>query len=231
MVPCALMKRKALYRVGLVVVLGVLMVSVRFEKLDDRRSQQRANQFDAEGYARDLWEKRLPAILDQAVDVQKLLPLLNTDMAAAMAQGRTLGESRVHAYLMAGRGTIVAQGKKGLALSVAEPARQPEVLLVTGAFVSGNAVRDASGLVNVSDFSDTMKFNRISFEINRIVVQEVIRPFVDEAPAVGRRVHFVAAAEVAEDATETHGFGEAIPGTPTPSHHLIKVIPIRLTLE
>ena len=225
------MKPTIVYGVGLAAVLLLLGVSVRFEKLDDRRSQLRATQFDAAGYARDLWENRLPAILDRAVDVRKLLPLLNTDMTAAVAQGQTLGESRVHAYLMQGRGTIVAQHKKGLALSVIEPASQPEILLVTGAFVSGNAVRDASGLVNVSDFSDTMKFNRISFEINKIVVRDVIRPFMESPPAVGRNVRFVGAAEVAEDATERHGFGEAIPGTPNPSHHLIKMIPIRLTLE
>jgi len=225
------MKRIVVYVVGLVALLLLLLLSVRFENLEDRRLKQRAEQFDAAEYARDLWDRRLSTVLDQAGDAGILLHLFNTDMTAAIAQGRTLGESRVHAYLLKGRGTVVSLSDKGLALSVTEPAGQPEILIVTGAFVSGNAVRDASGLVNVSDFSESMKFNRISFEINRILVQEVIGPFMADPPTIGRAVRFVGAAEVVEDATEKHDFGDSLASDVTPSHHLLKVVPIRLALE
>ena len=216
------------------VVVGGLIISLSFrcENLTERRTRQRAQQFDAERYARDLWDNRLPQILDQSIDARQLLTLLNTDMEEAMKQGRTLGESRVHAYLMQGRGTIVAKGKKGLAVSVTEPPSRPDILIATGAFVSGNAVRDASGLVDVSTFTDTMKFNRVSFEINKIVVREVLQPFVEQRPTSGQTLHFVGAAEVAEDATEKQSFGDPIhDGSLGLVHHLLKVIPIRLTIE
>jgi hypothetical protein len=76
-----------------------------------------------------------------------------------------------------------------------------------------------------------MKFNRISFEINRILVQEVIGPFMTAPPAIGQRIRFVGAAEVVEDATEKHDFGDVLAPDVTPSHHLLKVVPIRLELE
>ena len=91
--------------------LGVLLIthSVEFQDLEERRAQARALQFNAADYARDLWDSRLPGILDQGIDAQALIKLFNTDMRAAIKQGRTLGESRVHAYLIQGQGRVVAQ--------------------------------------------------------------------------------------------------------------------------
>jgi predicted lipoprotein len=153
-------------------------------------------------------------------------------MKAAIAKGRTLGESRVHAYLLGGRGRIMAVEKEGLLMSALADDANPEILLCTGAYIAGNAVRDASGLVDVSAFSDTMKFNRISAEINRIVVQEVIAPFLGRAPQVGMSVRFLGAAEVAEDATEKTPFGgRERSEEPKGPWHLLRVVPIRLEVE
>jgi predicted lipoprotein len=161
-----------------------------------------------------------------------MLRLFNTDMAAAKQQGRTLGESRVRAYLLRGSGVIVSQDSRGVALSVTGPETRPEIMIRTGLFISGNAVRDASGLVDVSAFADTMKFNRVSSEINKIVVAEVIKPFLAQSPAVGQRVSFVGAAEVAEDATEDIAFGEKRQDSSVDdSYHLLQVVPIRLMVE
>lgn len=227
------MKRFRAIRLVWLGVLALLVYhSVEFQNLEEHRAQARAQQFDAADYARDLWDNRLPGILDQAVDAQTLIELFNTDMPTAIEKGRTLGESRVHAYLLEGRGRIVAQSQKGLLLSVTEPEDHPEILLRTAAFISGNAVRDASGLVDVSSFTDTMKFNRISFEINRILVQALITPFLEKTLQVGQVVTFTGAAEVAEDATEDHAFGDRLnTGTPSGQYHLLQMVPLRLSLE
>ena len=214
--------------------LGILLIyhSVEFQDLEARRAQARAQQFNAGDYARDLWENRLPGILDQGIDAQALIKLFNTDMQDAIKQGRTLGESRVHAYLTQGQGRVIAQNKKGLLLSVTDHADHPEILLRTGSFISGNAVRDASGLVDVSAFDDTMKFNRISSEINKILVKEVIEPFLAQNPQVGQSVTFTGAAEVAEDATEDHAFGDMLDtATQTGQFHLLQLVPLRLSLD
>lgn len=214
--------------IGLGLIL-LLSISLRFERLDERRARMKANQFDAADYARDFWDNRLPEVLEHSNDAQSLIHLLNNDMDAAIQKGQTLGESRVHAYLMQGTGTIVGQDKKGLIVDLAgSDGGNPTVRIVTALFISGNAIRDASGLVNVSAFSDTMKFNRISSQINRMVVADVIEPFLAQSPERGQKVTFFGAAEVAEEATEQTLFGQA---NDQKDIHLLSVVPVRLTLE
>ncbi len=227
------MKRKyLLYLIGSVALVLVLGNSLEFRRLDAKRAEDQAARFSPAEYARDFWDNRLPAALDAAQPAGELVRLFNTDMEAAVRRGRTLGQSRTHAYLLEGGGPIVAVERDGLLVSVSPEDPGPEALLCTGSYISGNAVRDASGLVDVSAFSDTMKFNRISAEINRIVVQEVIAPFLARTPQVGMNVRFVGAAEVAEDATEKTPFGgreqrDRMEGP----WHLLKVVPIRLEME
>ena len=44
-------------------------------------------------------------------------------------------------------------------------------------FIYGNAIRDASGLVEVKDFPNTMDLNNISEELNKTVRKTVLPPF------------------------------------------------------
>ncbi len=226
------MKRKhVVYIVAAAALALVVGRSLELRRLDDKRAAERTARFSPAEYARDFWDNRLPAALDHPQAVDELIRLFNTDMKAARAKGRTLGQSRVHAYLLGGRGRIVAIDKEGLLVSALADEPNPEILLCTGAYIAGNAVRDASGLVDVSAFSDTMKFNRISAEINRIVVQEVIAPFLGRTPQVGMSVRFIGAAEVAEDATEKTPFGgRERPEESNGPWHLVRVVPIRLEM-
>jgi len=227
------MKRKVLFYLVLFIALALLLgSSVEFRRLDQKRAEDRARQFDPADYARDFWDNRLDAALTRALDAAELIHLFNTDMNAAVRQGETLGQSRVHAYLLAGEGKIVELEKDGLLVSVLPGDPNPEVLICTGSYISGNAVRDASGLIDVSAFSDTMKFNRISSEINRLAVQEGIVPFVAAPPPVGATVRFVGAAEVAEEATTSVPFGgRKVNGRQKGSWHLLRIVPVRLELN
>ena len=226
------MKRKHLVYIIGVALLALVGRSLEFRRLDDKRAEERIARFSPAEYARDFWDNRLPTALGSPLAADELIRLFNTDMRAAIAKGRTLGQSRVHAYLLAGRGRIVAVQKEGLLVSALADDPNPQILLCTGAYIAGNAVRDASGLIDVSAFSDTMKFNRISAEVNRIVVQEVIAPFLGRTPQVGMCVRFVGAAEVAEDATEKTPFGgRERPEEPNGPRHLLSVVPIRLEVE
>ncbi len=208
--------------------LGLLLLwgSVDLQNLEQRRARMKASQFDAAHYARDFWDAGLPKMLDQSSEARSLVHLFNTDMDRAIEQGQTLGESRVHAYLLQGSGSIVAVDKKGIVLKLADSDPGALIRISTGLFISGNAIRDASGLVDVSTFSDTMKFNRISTEINKIVVTEVIKPFLTESPTPGQRIRFIGAAEVAEDATEETPFGRK-----DGHDHLLSIVPIRLAVD
>lgn len=227
------MKKVIKYTVAAVVIGLLLYYSIYFENLENVREQQRRGAFNATEYARDLWDNRLPGILEKAVDVKKLIELFNTDMAAAVKEyGKTPGVSSVYAYLLKGRGQILSVTGDGIQISIGEPQTNPDIFIETGLYISGNAVRDASGLIDVSDFSDTMKFNEISAEINKIIVKEVIKPFLEQTPAVGSKVVFWGATQVAQDATEEHLFGQLVGGADqTKEFKLVRVVPVRLELE
>jgi len=226
-------KRKhAFYLFILAALLCIVGSSIELRSLEARRAEQRAELFNPAQYARDFWDQRLGDVLETALSAEQMIGLFNKDMEAAVSMGRTLGQSRVHAYLLEGKGWVVSIDNKGLRVSVTGPESDPEVLICAGSYISGNAVRDASGLIDVSAFSDTMKFNRISSEINKIVVQEVIKPFQEKGPQVGMTVAFIGAAEVSEEATQEVRFGERCRGSESdPSYHLLKIVPIQLRLE
>jgi predicted lipoprotein len=227
------MKRKHIAYVAFLLALLLLLgSSMEFRRLETKLAEERAQRFDPAQYARDFWDQRLESVLVTAIHAGQMINLFNQDMQAAVSKGLTLGQSRVHAYLLKGEGTIVSLDKQGLSVSVAGPETIPEILVATGTYISGNAVRDASGLVDVSAFSDTMKFNRISFEINKIVVEEVIKPFLEQGPQVGMVIRFVGAAEVAEEAAQEVPFGGRLKdGESARVFHLLKVVPIRLYLQ
>jgi predicted lipoprotein len=154
-------------------------------------------------------------------------------MAEAVEKyGRTPGVSRVYAYLLKGEGKILTTGEDFFDISLKEPWTKPDIRIICGFYIPGNAVRDASGLVDVSEFSDTMKFNEIGSEINKIVVKEVIRPFLDKNPQPGDTVGFVGATQVAQDAAEEISFGQLIGGNAEGKEfHLVRIVPIRLELK
>ena len=214
------MKNVCRYSLAAGILIFLLSQSIYFEDLEAVRQQRRREAFNAAQYAEDFWLNQLPDVLDEAVDAKKLIELFKTDTPRAIERhGRAPGVSRVYAYLLRAEGTILSIDTDGVKLSIGEPRTDPDVVIETGLYIPGNAVRDASGLVDVSDFSDTMKFNEIGGEINKIIVGEVIRPFLDKKPTAGRAIKFFGATQVAQDA-----FGADVP-------ELLRVVPIRLELE
>ncbi|MEJ2051067.1 MAG: DUF2291 domain-containing protein [Calditrichota bacterium] len=179
----------------------ILYHSVYFEPLDQHQSRQNQGALQPAEFARDFWANRLLRNLDRAVSASKLLQLFKTDMGTAVQQyGHTLGISSTHSYLVQGQGRITAVGNTGVEVSIEAPSDSADIIIETRD-IFGNAVRDASGLLNVSDFKSTMEFNAISVEINKIIRQEVVPEILGQA-RVGRTIRFVGAAEVNEDNPE-----------------------------
>ena len=214
------MKKVCKYSLSAAILIFLLSQSIYFEDLKAVREQRRRETFNAAQYAEDFWLNQLPSVLDEAVDVKELIELFNTNMDQAIERyGKVPGVSRVYAYLLKGEGTILSIDTDGLKVSVKEPRTNPDVVIETGFYIPGNAVRDASGLVDVSKFSDTMKFNEIGSEINKIIVRDVIRPLAANKPAVGGTIKFFGATRISQDAAE-EGLLQSV-----------RIIPIKLELE
>jgi predicted lipoprotein len=168
--------------------------------LQAAREQSAARVFDAAAFVETFWNDQLLQATRSAVDAGELLAAFQIDPADAETRfGHRLGLSSASSYLVSGRGRIVAveSGAISIALQDEDAAA---VVIATGP-VFGNAIRDGSGLLNVSDFPNSQDFNAISSEINRRVEEQVLL-MLQEKAAVGAAVRFVGAVEIAAPETD-----------------------------
>lgn len=153
-----------------VVIIVVGWNSVYFAKLDEVRASKALKDFDAGKYAVEFWDKKLVPNLDKAVDIQELISLISTDEAKAFdTYSHALGIGNLRYFLVSGTASIDRIDNDYIILN--------NNTRIATEYIFGNAVRDASGLIDINDFANTMDFNNVSAEINKIVREKVIPPF------------------------------------------------------
>jgi predicted lipoprotein len=157
--------------------------------------------FNASEFVKTFWSERLVPSLQNVPDVATVLAAFHENSHAASGQfGRKVSVSRVSLFMVRGSGTIVTVDDKGVGMALQRAESQPDLLLHTG-LLFGNLVRDASGLLDPSDFSNSQHFNDISTELNRLVEAQVI-PKLKGLAVAGRKIQFVGCAEVSDDLSD-----------------------------
>lgn len=172
---------KIIKYVLLVVVIGLLGYrSVYFKKLSTMGAEG-TEKFDAVAFTNKLWNEKLPAKLDSAIELFNLIEAIRSNPSAAFQQytnAIAIGNYRYSLVKFKGEVTsineddVVIQYNYTDSLSVLT-----KTLPVATEFIYGNAIRDASGLVDVRDFTDATDLNRISEELNKKVKTIIIPPF------------------------------------------------------
>lgn len=146
-----------------------------------------------EAFIESLWSERIPQAAADAATVTDVLALAATDPAGAQKKfGRQIGLGGPAFFFLRGSGRIEAVSEEECRLTIDGIA--DAVVLEIGILVS-NAVRDATGLVNVDDFSNSQDFNQLSSELNARCELQVIEP-MREKLIVGATVEFVGCGEV-----------------------------------
>lgn len=184
--------------IGLLALLFWFFPAFHVVSLQQAQAEKAKGVFNAADYAAEFWRTRLPPALKQAADAQTVLDALGKDAkVAATMYGRTVGISDTAYYFMRGTGTVVSVEAKGIGVTLHGPDGKPDLLIKTG-LLSGNTVRDATGLVNASEFPNSQNFNDISTELNRIVESQIL-PSLKTNAAPGRKLSFAVCAEISED--------------------------------
>ena len=186
---------RSILRYGLAALAILLLAyhSVYFKKLDEVKAARMAATFDAATYAREFWERKLTPNLASAVDIDTLLTTLNADTSRAFNKwSHALGIGNLRYFLVRGSGTITAINEDDI--SVALTGLPNQRMKIATEFIFGNAVRDASGMIDINDFSNTMDFNNVSAEINKIIRVRVL-PELKKAKT-GDRMAFTGAIEL-----------------------------------
>lgn len=192
--------RRALWKwLGTAVVAGLLVwfvPLVRVVPLDESGQGADPVAFDARSRVDDLWSGGLLEAAEAAVEVEELRAALRSDPAGAAGRfGHRLGLSGSASFLLRGEGRVVELGEEMVGIAVGE-SDEVAVQIELGP-VFGNAIRDGSGLLDVSDFANTREFNDLSAEINRRVEEEVL-PKLRAGAVVGAKLRFAGGFELAD---------------------------------
>lgn len=179
--------------IGLLALLG--FNSVYFRKLDEVTRESDSGSFNAATFSRKLYNEKLLIMVDSAVELNVLVSFLRANPEQAFGKySHALTIGNIRYFLVRGEGTISSVNSSDITVVLNDATEKTKVTIATE-FIYGNAIRDASGLVRLNDFTNTSEINNISENINNIIRSEVIPPFVKQATA-GSKVRFAGAIEL-----------------------------------
>lgn len=191
---------KIRYLVLLLVLAFLGYNSVYFERLDERETVASSG-FDAESYARDYLENQLPAAIADAIGIDELQQLLESDKEKAFDEySHALAVGNIRFFLVKGEGRILEVGENKLLVATSADSNAASApsgmqLEIATEYIFGNAIRDASGIIRMDQFENTQDLNDLAASINKIIREEVIPPF-KAAAAPGKLIHFTGAIEL-----------------------------------
>jgi predicted lipoprotein len=149
--------------------------SVYIKKLSDVKGNT-MEKFDAGSFTQKLWNEKLPAKMDSAVELTTLITAIATqpnDAFNKYTNALAIGNYRY--AMVKATGVVVEVNEDDLLLQVVDDSMLK--LRIATEFIYGNAIRDASNLVEVKNFPNTTDLSSISEELNKTVRAVVLVPF------------------------------------------------------
>jgi len=193
------MKKPVKYALASLVVIATLIFSFRIEKLDEYNATKNKSVYNAEEYATEIWENKIPAVIQDAPQILSVIEELKKDRQKAFEDfGRKLGISRTWYFMAKGKGMVDSVEEEYLWVNMDADIR---IQLATS-FIFGNAVRDASGVVDINDFINMTDFNNVSVSLNKLVKNEVVSELKNSAKT-GMIIEFAGAFEINEELVNT----------------------------
>jgi predicted lipoprotein len=195
--------KRALKYLTVIIVLAVLAFnSVYFRKLDQVKAS--STSFDAKAYARKYFDKKLLPSLANATEINQLVAFLDSNKEQAFEKyGHALGIGNIRYFLVKGEGQVLSINENDVTVLATADTNKKAIRIATE-FVFGNAIRDASGKIDINEFSNTMDFNSVSAEINKIVRAEVLPQFKSNVKK-GDVVQFAGAVELNKEHLNVEG--------------------------
>lgn len=188
----------------LVSIIGLLgYKSIYFKKLSDVKKESN-KKFDAKLFSDKLWSDKMPVQMDSAVDLSVLIQAVNADKDAALKRyTNAIGIGNYRYAFIKTTGIVISVNEDDLQLNLPVGDSLMNAVLATE-YIYGNAIRDASGLVDVKDFPNTADLNGISEELNKII-RTTILPSFKASIKKSDTVHITAAVELNKEHIKWNG--------------------------
>ena len=202
-------KKTVKYLIGLAVLLLLAYNSVYFKKLDEVKLASVPGKFNASEFAQKLWANQMNDAIANSTAINTLDSLLKNNPGSAFTTySNSLSIGNYRYFLVKVAGEVTSVNEDDVSLAVAGTGRPLNLSLATE-FIYGNAIRDASKLVAVKDFTNSKDLNDISAALNSLAKKNVILPFKTSVKK-GDRVEAVGAIEVNKEHIRLDGV-ELIP--------------------
>ncbi|HEX6847877.1 MAG TPA: DUF2291 family protein [Chitinophagaceae bacterium] len=191
------------YGLLIAVVALVAYKSVYFEKLSTRTNTV-ANAFDAVAFGKQLWNEKMPAKIDSAVQLTTLIDEIEKDVEVGVNKYTNALAIGNYRYALVKLTADVLDVKEDEVILGAKHNDSVLTLNLATEFIYGNAVRDASGLVQVEKFPNSTDLNNLSEALNKIIRTTVL-PSFKTAIQKGDKVVLVAAVELNKEHIHWNG--------------------------
>jgi predicted lipoprotein len=190
-----MLKKVIKYLVAIAVVVVIVDNSFYIRKLNEVKAASVSKKFNAEKYSDTFWKQKLIPGLDKAIEINELTNLLkNNSENTFNTYAHALGIGNLQYFLVKGEGKITSVDENDVS-ELIKTVSSKNMIKIATEYVYGNAVCDASGLINMNEFDHTMDFNNVSAGINKIIRTEVLPAFKAKVKK-GDVVQFVGAIEL-----------------------------------
>lgn len=189
-------KMKAVkYIISVLIIVVIAYNAVYFKKLDDVKASKQSKEFNAAAYAQNFWSARLMPNLDKAIDINKLVTALSAEPEKTFDNySHALGIGNLRYFLVSGKAMVNEINEDNIMITALGDSSKTNMSIATE-FIFGNAVRDATGLININEFNNTMDFNNVSAELNKIIRRKVL-PAIKQQIKKGSEITFTGAIEL-----------------------------------
>ncbi|MEL1241512.1 DUF2291 family protein [Flavobacterium flavipallidum] len=187
------MKKQYILLLALIILAILGYNSVYFKKLSDVKKANKEN-FNFTAYADSIYYKGI-ATKRNNISLNNLIELFQNNPETAFKKyGNRLGIGNSAYFMIQSTGKIL-DIKDGL-YTIAD--EKNGVIYVDTKYIFGNAIRDASGLVKLTDFKTNAQFNKVSESLNHIVRDSVI-PAALKKVKIGDSISFMGAIKLSRN--------------------------------
>ena len=149
-------------------VIGALYNSVYFEKLDAKKEKEGIEDFNPKEKAEYFWNSKLDEALKSAIDIKLFDSKLADDPKSLIRQhGKAVGITSTCCFLVKGFAKQVQPGSEEIPVEILDGNTNYNLQIK---YIFGNTARDATGYFNIDDFENTMDFNAVANELNRLIL-------------------------------------------------------------
>ena len=174
-------------------ILGVsLYYSIYIKALDEVKQVKSDDVFNAKSFANQFISSKTETL--PALNTSDFLNNILKDVKKySEANGNKLGISNDYYFITEGNATVLSIEEEDIVVSLSENDKQ-HIRIATD-FIFGNAIREGAKVANIGDFHNTMDYNNISVELNNIIRETIIPPFMKRLKR-GNNLYFKGAVKV-----------------------------------